>query len=325
MTQHLALCRHYVRELRRSVLIETPELEKAGSKRSSMMLDNFGEVNDPAGPSTHLDDVERGRDQHLSAYLRQQNGANGGANHSPHSSLGSQYSQQSAMRGSGDRQRGSERPPRPSFMSGNLEHMNSDNSPAHTVARDDLRASAEKILYTFLLPNSEREIGLPAYIINDATTAIEDDGRDDPEVFDAAKDYVYTAMERDAFPGFLRSKALGNLVPPSIAARLALGLIGMFGGFWAGFACIFLDRPKHIRAWVSCFPFIFYFNVDFQYSPGGHYAYPLHLRSSSRLQSVSTALHRNSTPSIRSLPSVVSVNIHFLIGTASENPMFAVY
>ena len=215
-----------------------------------MILDNFGEVNDPAGPSTHLDDVERGRDQHLSAYLRQENGTNGGANHSPHSSLGSQYSQQSAMRGSGDLPHGSDRPPRPSFMSANLENMNSNNSPAHTVARDDLRASAEKILYTFLLPNSEREIILPQDIINDITASIEDDCRDDPEVFDAAKDYVYQAMERDAFPGFLRSKALGNLVPPSIGARLALGLAGMFGGFWAAFACIFLDKPKHIRAWV---------------------------------------------------------------------------
>ena len=125
------------------------------------------------------------------------------------------------------------------------------NSPAHTVARADIRASAEKILYTFLLPGSEREIILPQGILTDITTSIEEEGRDDPEVFDAAKDYTFQAMERDAFPGFLRAKALGNLVPPSSFLRLCLGLLGLFGAFWAGFACILLDKPKHIRCWVS--------------------------------------------------------------------------
>lgn len=135
-------------------------------------------------------------------------------------------------------------------MSSGLEYTLDSNSPAHTVARADLRASAEKILYTYLLPGSEREIILPQGILNEVINSIEEDGRDDPEVFDAAKDYTFQAMERDAFPGFLRSKALGNLVPPSLLARLVLGLVAMFGGFWAGFACIFLDKPKSLRCWL---------------------------------------------------------------------------
>ena len=245
----MSLCRHYVRELRRSVLVETPDLEKQGSKRSSYILDHMGEMNDPSGPSTNLNGDEKMRDQHLSAYLRQENG--NGANHSPHSSLGSQ---QSGLRGSGDRPSNGtdrERPPRPSFMTNGSPGRTNSNSPAHTVARADIRASAEKILYTFLLPGSEREIILPQGILTDITTSIEEEGRDDPEVFDAAKDYTFQAMERDAFPGFLRAKALGNLVPPSSFLRLCLGLLGMFGAFWAGFACILLDKPKHIRCWVS--------------------------------------------------------------------------
>jgi hypothetical protein len=125
------------------------------------------------------------------------------------------------------------------------------NSPAHTVARADIRASAEKILYTFLLPGAEREIILPHAITHDITVSIEDRGRDDPEVFDAAKDYVFQAMERDAFPGFLRTKALGNLVPPSLMMRLIVGLLAMFGGFWTAFVLIFLNYPRHTRAWVS--------------------------------------------------------------------------
>lgn len=254
----MSLCRHYVRELRRSVLVETPELEKHGSKRSSYILDHIGDMNDPSGPSTNLNPDEKIKDQHLSAYLRSDNGngvgnGNGNGNeasHSPKSSLGSQ----SNFQGSGNRPSNGtdrERPPRPSFMTNGSPGRTDSNSPAHTVARPDIRASAEKILYTFLLPGSEREIILPQGILTDITTSIEEEGRDDPEVFDAAKDYTFQAMERDAFPGFLRAKALGNLVPPSSFLRLCLGLLGLFGAFWAGFACILLDKPKHIRCWVG--------------------------------------------------------------------------
>lgn len=256
----MSLCRHYVRELRRSVLVETPDMEKQGSKRSSYILDHMGEMNDPSGPSTHLSNDEKMKDQQLSAYLRTENGkangngngngaTNGGLKHSPQSSLGSQYSN---LQDSGDRpSNGTERAPRASFTTNGSPGRYDSSSPMHTVARADIRASAEKILYTFLLPGSEREIILPQGILNDITVSIEEENRDDPEVFDAAKDYTFQAMERDAFPGFLRAKALGNLVPPSAFLRLILGLLGIFGAFWAGFACILLDKPKHIRCWVS--------------------------------------------------------------------------
>ncbi|KAI9835436.1 MAG: hypothetical protein M1819_002354 [Sarea resinae] len=238
VSQHMSLCRHYVRELRRSVLVETPELEKAGSKRSSAILDNFGDMNEMAGPSMHpqSSEEEKSRDQRLSAFLRSDNGPNG---HSPQSSVGSQHP---------DNEYG-ERPPRPSFMS-TPDRRTDSNSPAHTVARADIRASAEKILYTFLLPGSEREIILPQGVLDDITHNIEELGRDDPEVFDPAKDYVFQAMERDAFPGFLRSKALGNLVPPSLMLRLIVGLLSMFGAFWTAFALVFLNKARHTRCWL---------------------------------------------------------------------------
>jgi hypothetical protein len=100
---------------------------------------------------------------------------------------------------------------------------NASSSVRHVVLRQDIRASAEKILYTYLLPGSEREVMLPHSITNEIAKEIEESGRDDPEVFDAAKDYVFQAMERDAFPGFLNlsrplfrvfrgSKTLGTLV-----------------------------------------------------------------------------------------------------------------
>lgn len=285
VSQHTSLCRHYVRELRRSILVETPDLEKTGSKRSSYILDHMGEVNDPAGPSAELNHEEKLKDQNLSAFLRQNNG---NSNHSPQSSLGSQ---QSAMRASGERSfAGGDRLPRPSFMGRNSPTRTDSGSPAHTVARADIRASAEKILYTYLLPGSEREVMLPQGIVQQITTFIEDEGRDDPEVFDTAKDYTFQAMERDAFPGFLRAKALGNLVPPSLFLRLVLGLIVLTLGLWAGFTLIFLDAPKHIRAWVSCAVVNYVpFNPDAQLTvPRRSFPLPLAFTCCPRISTIST-------------------------------------
>jgi hypothetical protein len=227
VAQHMSLCRHFVRELRRSVAM--PGSEKDPSKRSSMALEQLGDIPDPGQPSGGTPE-EKGQNQRLSAYLRSNNGSQ---KYSSHNSPKS--------RSSSERRR-------PSFSS----RMNSESlSPAHTVARADIKASAEKLLYTYLLRGSEREIVLPEHMLNDIARAIEVDGRDDPEVFDDAKDYVFLAMERDAYPGFLRAKALGNLVPPSSMMRLIVGLLAMFGAFWTGFALIFLDYPRTTRAWVS--------------------------------------------------------------------------
>ena len=232
------------------MLLETPEMEKAanGSKRSSQVLENFGDLE-----STGIvgNGEKNGSEQRLSAFLRQEttnsSGANGAAvSHSPSHSLTSQHSNQSKT----VRRPSAERPPRPSFMS-TPDVRTDSNSPGHTVARADIRASAEKILYTFVLPGSEREIILPEAILNKIINAIEEEGRDDPEVFDDAKDYVFQAMERDAFPGFLQAKALGNLVPLSIIIRLSVGLASFGAAFWGGFYMILTDQPKHVRCWVS--------------------------------------------------------------------------
>lgn len=249
VSQHMSLCRHYVRELRRSVLISTPDLEKAGSKRSSQILDNYplepartSSDQGPSGTANLSGEAKRERlstDQRLSAFLRNDSGSK----HSPQNSTGSR---------SEDNTPGSEQPPRPSFMTGasGSPMNNSNSSPQHSVARADIRASAEKVLYTYLLPGAEREIILPQGILNEITNAIEKEGRDDPEVFDAAKDYVFQAMERDAFPGFLRAKALGNIVQPSMMLRLIIGLVSLFAAFWTAFILIFLDKSRATRCWV---------------------------------------------------------------------------
>lgn len=259
----MSLCRHYVRELRRSVLLSTPELEKSGSKRSSQVLDNYpldrtSSDQGPSGTGQVMGKERMSNDQRLSAFLRNDSGSK----HSPHASDGSQRSH--------DNTPGSEQPPRPSFMTGQSNSPsplnNSNSSPNHTVARTDIRSSAEKILYVYLMPGAEREIILPQGILNEITNAIEKDGRDDPEVFDAAKDYVFQAMERDAFPGFLRAKALGNLVQPSMMIRLIIGLVGLFAGFWTAFVLIFLDKSRATRCWdILPFTIGVYFTASHQY------------------------------------------------------------
>jgi hypothetical protein len=223
-------------------MIGTPEGEKSASKRSSGLLEGMGEMNHPpAGPSALNSEKEKNQDAQMSAFLREEVANGGNKGPSPAGSIGSNIRQTQS----------NERQPRPSFMSSPLELTSDSNSPAHTVAREDIKASAEKILYTFLLPGAEREIILPPRITQEITVAIEEHARDDPEVFDAAKDYVFQAMERDAFPGFLRMKALGNLVPPSIVMRMILGLLALFAGFWASFIFIFMDEPRSVRAWVG--------------------------------------------------------------------------
>lgn len=226
------------------MLVETPELEKAESKRSSQVLDNF--TMDRDFPPQNSE--KPGHDQVVSDYLRSKtaNGKKSKSNHnnhsthSPHGSLGSRHS---------EHKRSSTERPRPSFMNSD-EHRTNSDSPGHTVARADIRASAEKILYTFVLPGSEREIVLPEQILNHIIQAIEEQGRDDPEVFNDAKEYVFQAMERDAFPGFLQAKALGNLVPLSILLRLALGLGCLTAGFWGGFYMILTNTSRATRCWV---------------------------------------------------------------------------
>ena len=258
VAQHMSLCRHYVRELRRSVLIATPELEKASSgEGSSSALDNAEGMSDiplvEAGPSNYQQSSEeKDPDRNLSEFLRSD--GNNGSNRTPELSRSPPGSRESAQQFQNSPQ--AERTPRLSLA--RSEAQNGSGSPEHTVARADIRSSAERIMYTYLLPGSEREIVLPNDMVSTIINMIEDDGRDDPEVFDPAKDYVFQAMERDAFPGFLQAKALGNLVPLDILLRLTLALLAFFGGFWGAWYVVLRDKPRHIRCWVSL-PFFFFF------------------------------------------------------------------
>lgn len=133
-----------------------------------------------------------------------------------------------------------------------IDNVRTRSLSVGTISSSDIRASAEKILYTFLLKGAEREINLPADITSRITNSIEE-SRHGSEIFEAAKLYTFEAIERHAFPKFLQYKGLGNLVQSSRMFRLFIGLLAMFGGFWAGFAFILLATPLQSRHWVSIF------------------------------------------------------------------------
>lgn len=247
----MSLCRHYVRELRRSVLLETPEPEKFDSRPSTASqrhrdaLPGDGDfANGATNGRSHGNGELEDSDQRLSAFLRSEGPA------SIRNSEESEYSRRQGTFPGHDRRVSNALNGNPYANGNGNGNGNETSSPGHTVTRSDIRASAVRILYTYLLPGSEREVVLPDSIVNDIVHMIEEEGRDDPEVFDTAKDYVFQAMERDAFPGFLQAKALGNLVPPSILARLVIALVSFGAGFWAGFFVILTDTPRNTRCWV---------------------------------------------------------------------------
>jgi hypothetical protein len=137
------------------------------------------------------------------------------------------------------------------------------------ISRLDLIASAERIFYRYLSPagntvNSaeNHEIYLPpALRIHSFPLSSSQEPKSEtelalmaqiPDIFHAQKEYCFRAMEQDAFPRFLRSKAFGNLTPISALVRLVLGLVVLWIGLAAAFSLVFLDvKPKSKRFFVS--------------------------------------------------------------------------
>jgi hypothetical protein len=134
------------------------------------------------------------------------------------------------------------------------------------ITRTDLIASAERIYLRYLVPGCEKEIYLPPSLRIHAfplsshqlpsptspeyeieSTAL----AQVPDMFHQQKEYVFHAMEQDAYPRFLRAKAFGNLTPVSALVRLCVGLLVLWMGLAAAFSLVFLDvKPKSKRFFV---------------------------------------------------------------------------
>ncbi|EJD41008.1 regulator of G protein signaling [Auricularia subglabra TFB-10046 SS5] len=134
------------------------------------------------------------------------------------------------------------------------------------ITRVDLIRSAERLYLRYLVPGAPKEIYLPpalrihsfplsagslphpqspAYEAESAALA------QVPDMFHAQKEYVFRAMEQEAFPRFLRAKAFGNLTPVSALVRLIAGLVALWAGLATAFALVFLDvKPKSVRFYL---------------------------------------------------------------------------
>lgn len=249
ISQHTSLCRLYIRELRRSLLNNTPEQEQAlnaapsGSRSTSYStpseLDSASEKSYAAlysGPGAAADGENNPRlSQIASGVPADARPADSGGrapmatNMTPQQQVNKRVSELSSAPSTG-----------------------APGSVEHSVQRQDITASAERILYTYMVPGAEREVALPHVLVDAVRACIEQDGRDDPEVFDDVRGYVFQAIEHSAYPKFLRAKALGNLVAPSALLRLIFGIFCIFGGLWIGFVLIFLNyAPQVTRLWVG--------------------------------------------------------------------------
>ncbi|KAG9118387.1 Bud site selection protein, Revert to axial protein 1 [Ceratobasidium sp. 392] len=150
------------------------------------------------------------------------------------------------------------------------------------ITRADLIASAERIFARYLVPGADKEVYLPpALRINDfplsshslpspTSPAYETESAalaQVPDMFHNQKEYVFRAMEQDAFPRFLRAKAFGNLTPVSALVRLCLGLLVLWIALACAFSLVFLDvKPKSKRFFLFIpFTIAFLLLISHQY------------------------------------------------------------
>lgn len=140
-------------------------------------------------------------------------------------------------------------------------HVDAPREPG--INRAALAASADRIYWTYLASSAEKEIYLPPSLRILAPLAYNADGTlrnhldpvieaEAPDRFSDQDNYVFEALEQDAFPRFLRSHGFGNILPVAALYRLLLGVATIFVGLAVGFSFIFLDvQPKAIRFTVS--------------------------------------------------------------------------
>lgn len=138
----------------------------------------------------------------------------------------------------------------PSF----LEKLIKESSyPDSFISRQNLKDSSHNLLLNYFVQDSEKNLNIPERLNLFIINAIEVDGRDDPDVFNTVKKYVFNKLENDQLPNFLNFVAIKN-INKSINARVIIGFFFLFISFWIAFTLIFLDEPKRYRC-VTIFTF----------------------------------------------------------------------
>lgn len=125
------------------------------------------------------------------------------------------------------------------------------------INRDKLRESSHNLLLKYFVEDSEKNLDLPPRITAHVRKCIEVDGRDDPDVFNEVKIFVFNQMERHHWPKFLNFVAVRNINHTNFI-RIILGFFFLIIAFWIGYIFIFLNYRKSLRA-VIVVPFLIAF------------------------------------------------------------------
>ncbi|KAJ9102956.1 hypothetical protein QFC19_004513 [Naganishia cerealis] len=140
-------------------------------------------------------------------------------------------------------------------------------SRKQAITQQDLVTSGERIYLRYLLPGAEKEIYLPPSIrIHDFPSSPELDEElldsADPQIpdyFHVAKEYIFKALQDDAFVRFIRAKAFCNLTRLGTFIRLFFGLFCLWASFVVAFTLVFYDYKPKIRRLYLIIPFFFAF------------------------------------------------------------------
>ncbi|OBZ83429.1 Protein rax1 [Choanephora cucurbitarum] len=120
-------------------------------------------------------------------------------------------------------------------------------------SRKELADSSQRLLLRYLVPSATKEVTqLPPDLVVALRRELEKpDPRDDPLLFQEAKDYLFEYMQRQAYPKFLRLKVWGNITLYQQLGRFVLGLVSLLAALTTSLSLIFLGYPTWgVRFWI---------------------------------------------------------------------------
>lgn len=127
-----------------------------------------------------------------------------------------------------------------------IKHSPGASEAPSFITRDNLKESTHSLLLKYFVEDSEKNLNLPPSLNQKIIRSIEVEGRDDPDIFNEVKAYVFNRIESEHLPRFLNYMAIRN-VSTSYVPRVVLGFFMLLIGFWVGYILIFLNYRKSLR------------------------------------------------------------------------------
>lgn len=149
----------------------------------------------------------------------------------------------------------------PSLLEKLIKDSPASNGTHSFITRENLRESSHQLLLKYFVEDSEKNLNLPSNLNSQIIKAIEVDGRDDPDVFNYVKNFVFNKLENEHLPKFLDFMATRN-INHSNFWRIILGFFFLFIGFWVSFIMVFLNYRKRFTA---CYNYTLFLGLLFSH------------------------------------------------------------